>query len=209
MEIRVRQLLALVIVSVLAASGVFLVPRLTRLLAGDPRPFAPLAPPDAPNAAAPTPLGSESMKVAVSYIDHSIGWDWQVTCAASFQQFLARELAGQAMRAVRVELVDDKADVKLPFGTTYRGARVNGNCFNQRGEFTCQMAVAAGDAGPDLDTAATFNVPYTLLDMFLAHGPNPNAVRATWTLSTFQPLLTPAEEANRWHSACLKLSRVR
>ncbi len=207
MEIRMRQLLALVIVAVLAiASGALLVPHLTRLLAGDPRPVAPTGTPD---AAAPTPGDATQTNVMVSYVDDSLGWDWQVTCEERFRQFLARELAGQAVRAVRVELVDDQADVKLPFGTTYRGARVNGNCFNQRGAFTCQMAVAAGEAGPDLDTAATFNAPYTLLDMFLARGPNPNAVRATWSLSTFQPLLTPAEEANRWHSACLKLSRVR
>lgn len=164
----------------------------------------------APATTTPTPGAAVPPgEPAIRYVDDSLAWDWQPNCAAPFATFLARELAGQPITAVTVTLVDTRSDLHLPFGTTYRGARVNGNCFNKRGAFTCQMAVAQGEPGADLDVAATLNTPYTLLDMFLAWGADPDAVRRTWSFATFQPLLIPAEEASRWHSACLTLSRAR
>ena len=67
-----------------------------------------------------------------------------------------------------------------------------------------------GEPGADLDVAATLAAPYTLLDMFLARGANPNAVRQTWKWGTFQPLVAPIEEAtNAWRSTCLRVSRAR
>jgi hypothetical protein len=145
---------------------------------------------------------------AITYVDESLSWDWQVTCAPQFQQFLAEKLAGQPITTVKVVLVDYRLDSKLPFGTTYRGTRADGNCYNQRGAFTCQLAVVSGEPGADLDVAATLNAPYTLLDMFLARGQDAAAIRRAWSMATFQPLLVPAQETNRWHSACLHLFRV-
>jgi hypothetical protein len=114
---------------------------------------------------------------------------------------------------VKVVLVDQTPDRKLPFGTGYHDAdnpeaAADGNCYNQAGVYTCYVAVAAGEPGAALNVAATINAPYTLLDMFLARGENPNAMRATWHWQTFQPLLTPAQEADQWRSACLQLSRA-
>lgn len=198
MELRVRPLLAVLGSAALAVVlGLFIVPRLTHLAPAAPTtPVVPAAPIVAP-AAGPV----------VTYRDASLGWDWQVACTPQFQRFLAAQLAGQPISAVDVVLVDYQLDSKLPFGTTYRGARVAGNCYNQQGRFTCQLAIVSGEPGADVDVAATLNTPYTLLDMFLARGADPNAVRRTWGLATFQPLLVPAEEANLWQSACLQLSR--
>ena len=197
---RLRSLfLALLVLALAAAAAWFAAPRLAARLPW--RATVAIAP--APSAA--VPAGGP----VIRYVDDSLGWDWQPSCAAPFATFLTRELAGRPITAVTVTLVDARPDLHLPFGTTYRGARVNGNCFNQRGAFTCQMAVAQGEASADLDVAATLNAPYTLLDMFLARGADPNAVRRTWSFATFQPLLIPAEEASRWHSACLTLSRAR
>lgn len=197
---RLRSLfVALFVLALTAAGAWFAAPKLAARLPWR----APAAITPTPGAAAPA--GAPSIR----YVDDSLGWDWQPTCAAPFATFLARELAGRPITAVTMTLVDARPDLHLPFGTTYRGARVNGNCFNERGAFTCQMAVALGEPGGDLDVAATLNAPYTLLDMFLARGTDPNAVRRTWSFATFQPLLSPAEEASRWHSACLKLSRAR
>ena len=198
MELRVRPLLAgLGIAALAVVLGLFVVPRLAQL-----GPAAP-APPGVPTATMAAPTGSP----AVTYRDESLGWDWQVACAPQFQRFLAAKLAGQPIGAVDIVLVDYPLDRKLPFGTTYRGTRADGNCYNQQGRFSCQLAVASGEPGADLDVAATLNTPYTLLDMFLARGADPNALRRTWSMATFQPLLIPTEEANRWQSACLHLSR--
>lgn len=197
---RLRSLFVVLLVLALAAAAAwFAAPKLAIRLPWR----APAA--TAPSAAAPAPAGAP----AIQYVDDSLGWDWQPSCAPAFATFLARELAGRPITAVTVTLVDARPDLHLPFGTTYRGARVNGNCFNEGGAFTCQMAVAQGEPGADLDVAATLNTPYTLLDMFLARGADPNAIRRTWSFATFQPLLIPAEEASRWHSACLTLSRAR
>ena len=57
--------------------------------------------------------------------------------------------------------------------------------------------------------AATLAVPYTLLDMFLARGANPDEIRKTWRWGTFQPLVTPIEDTeNQWQSSCLRVSRA-
>lgn len=174
--------------------------------------LAPLAsqfgrrPPPTTTVAAPAAVTSDGP--AVTYLDQSLGWDWNVTCTPPLQQFLADQLPGQSISAVEVALVDYKLDSQLPFGTVYRDARADGNCFNQEGKFMCQIAVVAGEPGADLDVAATLNTPYTLLDMFLARGANPDAIRQTWSLATFHPLLVPAEEATTWQSSCLHLSRT-
>ncbi len=198
MEIRLRKFLIIAVVVLAAAGGgVFLAaPGTPRLPAAQPTPTG------APLTAAAVPT------LPIAYVDESLGWDWQVHCAAQFQAFLARELAGQHITAVQVILLDKQPDRPLPFGTGYRAARVSGNCFAEQGAFTCQMAVTAGEPGADLDVAATLNAPYTLLDMHRARGANPDDIRRHWGLTTFQPLLIPAQEANQWHSACLQLSRV-
>ncbi len=203
MEIRLRPLgAALIVVALLGGLGYLAWPRL-----------APLATQIGlgPAAAAtrPAPVAAPAGGPAITYLDQSLSWDWDAACAPQLQQFLADHLPGQRIAAVQIALVDYKPDSQLPFGTLYRAARATGDCFNQQGAFTCQVAVASGDPGPDLDVAMTLNAPYTLLDMFLARGATPDDIRKTWSMATFQPLLTPAEEANRWQSSCLQLSRAR
>jgi hypothetical protein len=150
----------------------------------------------------------------VTYLDESLGWDWSVSCDPQFQTFLAQRLAGQRIRSVKVVLVDYRDELKLPFGTQYpdrNGPLAVGNCADETlaGDFSCRVAVKSGEQGPALDVAATVNAPYTLLDMFLARGPNPNEIRKTWGWTVFQPLLAPVSvEANTWQSSCLHLSRT-
>lgn len=203
MEIRLRPLGAALVMAALAGVlGYLAWPRLAPLTTRLTHPH-PATTPTAP--AVPVPAGGPT----ITYLDESLGWDWDVSCEAEFHRFLAERLAGKPIAAVQITLVDQTPDSQFPFGTTYRAAQANGNCYNQAGRFTCQVAVTAGEPGPDLDVAVTLNSPYTLLDMFLARGPNPNEIRQTWNMATFQPLLVPAEEANRWQSSCLRISRAR
>ncbi len=203
MEIRLRPLgAALIVVALLGGLGYLAWPRLAPLAAQ-----IGLGP--AAAATRPAPVAAPAGGPAITYLDQSLGWDWDAACAPQFQQFLADRLSGQPIAAVQIALVDHKPDSQLPFGTVYRAARAAGDCFNQQGAFTCQVAVASGEPGPDLDVAVTLNAPYTLLDMFLARGATPDDIRKTWSMATFQPLLVPAEEANRWQSSCLQLSRAR
>lgn len=208
MDISVRRLLAIILALVLAAGLAFLAaPRLAPLVPELLRRPTPTV--------APAPNVTLSIGPAISYADESLGWDWKVTCEAAFQDFLAQRLAGQRIRSVKVVLLDYRAELKLPFGIQYpdrNGPWVVANCADEtlRGDFTCRLAVRSGEPGPALDVAATTAAPYTLLDMFLARGPNPNEIRKTWGWTVFQPLLTPVSaEANTWQSSCLRLSRAR
>jgi len=202
-EIRLRPLgAALIVVALLGGLGYLARPHLAPLATQ-----IGLGP--AATATSPVPVAAPAGGPEITYLDQSLGWDWDIACGPQFQQFLADRLPDQPIAAVQIALVDDKPDSQLPFGTVYRAARATGDCFNQSGRFTCQVAVASGEPGPDLDVAVTLNAPYTLLDMFLARGATPDDIRKTWSMATFQPLLVPAEEANRWQSSCLHLSRAR
>lgn len=203
MEIRIRPIFAVIVtVAVVAAVGALVLPRLAQLapvrssIPRVPAPSGTILPADGPT---------------VTYVDESLSWDWQATCTPQFQQFLSEKLAGQPIRAVKVVLVDNSPEQKLPFGIRYpdaQGPKTSGNCYNEQGRYTCFMAVVEGEPGADLDVAATLNAPYTLLDMFLARGADPGAIRQTWRWATFQPLIIPAQEgSDRWQSACLHLSR--
>ena len=206
MEIRLRPLVAaLIVVALLGALGYFAWPRLapavTQLW---PRPAA------TATAAAPATVPAGGPEI--TYLDESLGWDWEAACATQLRQFLAEQLPGRRISAVKIVLVDATPDSKLPFGVRYpdeAGAQANANCYDMGGgAFTCQVGVTRGEPGADLDVAAALAAPYTLLDMFLARGTNPDAVRQTWRWGTFQPLVAPIEEAeNQWHSTCLHVSR--
>ena len=110
--------------------------------------------------------------------------------------------------------MDYTLDSKLPFGVRYpddAGAQADANCYDlgAAAAYTCSVGVERGEPGADLDVAATLAVPYTLLDMFLARGANPDAIRKTWRWGTFQPLVTPIEDTeNQWQSSCLRVSRA-
>ncbi len=206
MEVRIRPILAvLAIGAVAAAVALFGAPRLAQLLSAartTPAGAATVTP-------GPTPIGG----VAITYGDESLGWDWQVSCEPQLRQFLAEQLPGRRISAVEIVLVDVTPDSKLSFGVRYpdeAGVQANANCFDAGGgAFTCRVGVTRGEPGADLDVAAALAAPYTLLDMFLARGANPDAVRQTWRWGTFQPLIAPIEEAeNRWHSTCLRVSRA-
>lgn len=208
MEISVRPVLAIIVIlALIAGLALLAVSRLAPLVT---ELTLRAATPTAAAPAATTPVGGP----AVTYLDESLGWDWSVSCGPQFQSFLAQRLAGQRIRSVKVVLVDYREELKLPFGTQYPdpdGPLAVGNCADETlaGDFVCRVAVKSGEPGPALDVAVTVNAPYTLLDMFLARGPDPNAIRKTWGWTVFQPLLTPVSlEANTWQSSCLQLSRT-
>ena len=205
MEIRLRPLVAaLIVVALVGALGCFAWPRLAPLAAQiGPR----------PTATVPAPVAAPTGGPDITFLDESLGWDWDTTCGPQFQQFLSEKLPGRRISAVKIVLVDYTLDSKLPFGVRYpdeAGAQANANCYDMGGgSFTCSVGVARGEPSANLDVAATLAAPYTLLDMFLARGANPDAVRQTWRWGTFQPLIAPIEEAeNRWHSTCLRVSRA-
>jgi hypothetical protein len=215
-EIRLRPLVVVfILLALVGALGYFAVPRLLPLVGR-----LGLRPTATPAVAAPVgvPIGGPD----VTFLDESLGWDWDATCAPQFRQFLSEKLlpalgpgpaAGRRISAVKVVLVDTTLDSKLPFGVRYpdeAGAQADANCYDMGGgAYTCQVGVARGEPGADLDVAVTLAAPYTLLDMFLARGANPNAVRQTWKWGTFQPLVTPIKDTdNQWQSTCLRVSRA-
>jgi len=206
-EIRLRPLVVVLVVLALAGTlGYFAVPRLAPLA----RQLV-LRPAATPTGAAPVAVPIDGPEV--TFLDESLGWDWDATCAPQFRQFLAEKLPGRRISAVKVVLVDYALDSKLPFGVRYpdeAGAQADANCYDMGGgSFTCSVGVARGEPGDNLDVAATLAAPYTLLDMFLARGANPNAVRQTWRWGTFQPLIALIEGTeNRWQSSCLRVSRA-
>ena len=209
MEISVRPLLVIILVLALIGGLVYLAaPRIAPLVAELGHWTA--ATPMTPAPAVAMPAGGPT----VTYLDESLGWDWNVSCEPAFQAFLAQRLAGQRIRSVKVTLVDYRDELKLPFGIQYpdrNGPLAVANCADETlaGDFACRVAVKSGEPGTALDVAASVAAPYTLLDMFLARGPNPNEIRKTWGWSAFQPLLTSvSSEANTWQSSCLHLSRT-
>jgi hypothetical protein len=207
LEIRSRRfVLTLLVLLAVAFVASYAVPRLDQPIFRG-LPWGKATP--APLSAAPVPPGGPE----ITFTDASRGWDWESICAGPFAAFLADKLAGQPIRAVEVALVDYGPDAQLPFGVRYpdeEGAQAGAQCFSLGGgRHRCTVGVARGQPGPDLDVAATLAAPYTLLDMFLARGPEPDAVRMSWRWGTFQPLIAPIEEAdNRWRSTCLHISRA-
>jgi len=207
-EIRLRPLVvALIVLVLVGALGYLALPRLLPLVAElGLRPVATAVIPSAP-VTVPTD-GPE-----ITFLDESLGWDWDANCKTQFRQFLSEKLPGRRINSVKVVLVDYTLDSKLPFGVRYpdeAGAQADANCYDMGGgAYTCSVGVERGEPGVDLDVAVTLAAPYTLLDMFLARGANPNAVRQTWRWGTFQPLIALIEGTeNRWQSSCLRVSRA-
>jgi hypothetical protein len=206
-EIRLRPLVvALIVLALLGALGYFAWPRLLPLTTE-----LRLGPVGTATVAAPVAVPTGGPEI--TFLDESLGWDWDATCAPQLRQFLAAKLPGRRISAVKVVLVDYTLDSKLPFGVRYpddAGAQADANCYDMgSGAYTCSVGVERGEPGPDLDVAATLAVPYTLLDMFLARGANPDAIRKTWRWGTFQPLVPPIEDTeNQWLSSCLRVSRA-
>jgi hypothetical protein len=206
-EIRLRPIvMALIVLAMVGTLGYFALPRLLPL-AEQLKRLGAAATLVAPAA---VPAGGPD----ITYLDQSLGWDWQAECVPQFRQFLAEKLPGRRISSLQIVLVDYSLDSRLPFGVRYpdeAGPQADANCYDMGGgAFTCSIGVERGEPGADLDVAATLAAPYTLLDMFLARGTNPNAVRQTWKWGTFQPLVAPIEEAtNQWRSTCLRVSRAR
>lgn len=208
MEIRLRPIVAaFIVLAMVGALGYFTRPRLGPLAERfGLRPAA--------TATVPAPAVTLAGGPDIIYLDQSLGWDWQAECAPQFRQFLAEKLPGRRINSLQIALVDYRPDSRLPFGVRYpdeAGPQADANCYELGGgAFTCSVGVERGEPSGDLDVAATLAAPYTLLDMFLARGANPNAVRQTWKWGTFQPLVAPLEEAtNAWRSTCLRVSRAR
>ncbi len=208
MEIRLRPIVAaFIVLALVGALGYFALPRLGPLAKQ-------LGLRSSATATVPAPAVTLAGGPEIIYLDQSLGWDWQAECAPQFRQFLAEKLPGRRISSLQIALVDYTSDSKLPFGVRYpdeAGPQADANCYDMGGgAFTCSVGVERGEAGGDLDVAMTLAAPYTLLDIFLARGANPNAVRQTWKWGTFQPLVAPLEEAtNAWRSTCLRVSRAR
>ena len=213
MEIRLRPLVvALIVLALVGAVAYFALPRLMpRAAQLGLRPGATTvgATPATVRAGGPKPRNA----VRFTYLDDSLGWDWTADCASQLRQFLAEKLPSRRISSLQVVLVDYKPDSKLPFGVRYpdqAGAQANANCYDMGGgDYTCAVGVARGEPGADLDVAVTLATPYTLLDMILARGANPDAIRRTWKWGTFQPLIAPLKDTqNQWQSTCLRVSRA-
>ena len=88
MEIRIRPILAIIVTATVAAvGGLFVVPRLAQLAPSRS---------GVPVVSTSLPAGSPAARAAtVTYVDESLGWDWQVSCEPQFQRFLVAKLAGQ------------------------------------------------------------------------------------------------------------------
>jgi len=206
-EIRLRPLVvALIVLALVGALAYFALPRLLPLVARVGLRTAATA-----TVAAPVAVPADGPDV--TFLDESLGWDWDANCEVQFRQFLAEKLPGRWINSVKVVLVDYTLDSKLPFGVRYpdeAGPQVDANCYDMGGgSYTCSVGVERGEPGADLDVAVTLAAPYTLLDMFLARGANPNAVRQTWRWGTFQLLIALIEGTeNRWQSSCLRVSRA-
>jgi hypothetical protein len=209
-EIRLRPLVvALIVLALVGSLGYFTLPRLLPLAAQLGRH------PVAPVPSVPVTVPEDAPEIA--FLDESLGWDWAADCAPQLHQFLAEKLPGRRINSLQVVLVDCNLDRVLPFGVRYpdqAGPQADANCYDlgpqtDGGNYTCSVGVARGEPGADLDVAATLAAPYTLLDMFLAHGANPNAIRQTWKWDTFQPLVAPIKDTeNRWQSTCLHILRA-
>ena len=215
MEIRLRPfVVALIVLALVGAVAYFALPRLLPLAAQlGLRLVATTvaATPAAVPAGGPETPGTAGC--AVTFQDESLGWDWTADCAPQLRQFLAEKLPGRRISSLQVVLVDYKPDSKLPFGVRYpdqAGAQANANCYDMGGgNYTCSVGVARGEPGADLDVAVTLAAPYTLLDMVLARGANPDTIRRTWKWGTFQPLIAPLKDTqNQWQSTCLRVSRA-
>ena len=207
MEIRLRPLVvALIVLALVGAVAYFALPRLMPLAAQlGLRPGA--------TTVGATPATVPAGGPEITYLDDSLGWNWTADCAPQLRQFLAEKLPGRRISSLQVVLVDYKPDSKLPFGVRYpdqAGAQANANCYDMGGgDYTCAVGVARGEPGADLDVAVTLAAPYTLLDMFLARGANPDVIRRTWKWGTFQPLIAPLKDTqNQWQSTCLRVSRA-
>ena len=208
MDISVRRLLAIILALALVAGLALLAaPRLAPLVPELLRRATPTV--------APAPPVTQITGPAISYADESLGWDWDVSCEAPFQAFLAERLAGQRIRSVKVVLLDYRDEPKLPFGIQYpdrNGPWVVANCADEtlRGDFTCRMAVRSGEPGVAArrgrDGRRALHAPRHVP----GPRPEPQRIRKTWGWTVFQPLLTPMPaEANTWQSSCLQLSRAR
>jgi hypothetical protein len=206
-EIRLRPLVvALIVLTLVGAVAYFALPRLM------PRAAQLGLRPGATTVGA-TPATVRAGGPEITYLDDSLGWDWTADCASQLRQFLTEKLPSRRISSLQVVLVDYKPDSKLPFGVRYpdqAGAQANANCYDMGGgDYTCAVGVARGEPGADLDVAVTLATPYTLLDMFLARGANPDVIRRTWKWGTFQPLIAPHKDTeNQWQSTCLRVSRA-
>ncbi|MBM3122662.1 MAG: hypothetical protein FJZ97_10850 [Chloroflexi bacterium] len=212
MEIRLRPLVvAFIVLTLVGGLGYCALPRVLPLAAE-------LGLRSAATATVAAPVVVPTGGPEVTFLDESLGWDWDATCAPQLRRFLAEKLPGRRISSLQVVLVDYNLDRVLPFGVRYpdqAGPQADANCYDLGPQtdggshYTCSVGVARGEPGADLDVAATLAAPYTLLDMFLARGANPNAVRQTWKWGTFQPLIAPLKDTeNRWQSTCLRISRA-
>ena len=207
MEISVRPLLAIVLVLALVGALAYLaVPRPAPLVRADP----PGGDPDGGRASSRNTCRRPGHHLP----GRELRLGLERLLRAAVPGFHGPAAGAQRIRSVKVVLVDYREELKLPFGIQYpdrNGPLALGNCADETlaGDFACRVAVKSGEPGPALDVAATVAAPYTLLDMFLARGPNPNEIRKTWGWSAFQPLLAPvSSEANTWQSSCLHLSHT-
>ena len=207
MEIRLRPLVVVLIALAFAgAMALFALPRLLPLA-------GPLGTRPPATTSGVVPIGVSAGGPDITFGDESLGWDWHADCGLQLRQFLAEKLPGRGIRLLKVVLVDYGPDSKLPFGVRYpdeAGPQADANCYNLgSGNYTCSVGVKRGESGADLDVAVTLAVPYTLLDMFLARGANPDEIRRTWQWGTFQPLIAPVKDKqNPWQSSCLRVSRA-
>lgn len=193
MEIRLRPIAAaLIVLALLGALGYFAWPRLAPLAVA-------LGLGPAATATSSAPVAAPTGGPEITYLDESLGWDWQAVCAPQLRQFLAEKLPDHRINAVQISLVDYTPERKLPFGVRYpdaAGAQADANCYAMGGgSYTCAVGVARGEPGPDLDVAVTLtgSPARAVLEqcaLVASQGRWPAAAHQAGTLIYYEPLRT-------------------
>ena len=175
---------------------------------------------------------------AITFGDESTAWDWQVTC----QEPLRRWMEGLpfVVSAVQITLTDEARPGPASVGVAYpslctgtaspcSSALAYAECSPHGSALACQVQIAGGEPGADLDVAVTAAIPHAIRQAWLVRAPDGAeqiaAQRHAWSWEQFKPLLTEEPPAGsrepitgsgepitgsreqRWYSSCLTVSR--
>lgn len=166
-------------------------------------------PPLGPTLGQPT-LVSSSTSVAdrpvqVLFVDESVTWDWQNTCADEVVSYVAG--AKYPVAHLLYTLTDD-ADLAL--GVAYPDSEkpeavALGGCSQEGDILACRMSVNAGDPGPALDTAMAALLGYSVQDYFRDKSEAGWGQRPEWDWGDFYPLVRSRDDV--WEGVCLEVER--
>ena len=169
----------------------------------------PPAPPLGATLGQPTPGGEVEpavpVPVQVLFVDESVAWDWQNTCADELTAFVA---AGQFPVAHLLVTLSDDSD--LPLGVAWPDverpeAVALGQCAEEGDILACRVSVGAGDPGPALHTALATLLGYSVADYFRVKSEEEWAQRPAWQWADYAPLVEKTEDD--WTSLCMEVTK--